>query len=299
MVSILLAAFWAAQGQAAPDDRLAAILERVSEEAEVFALTAPKAIGEETLRQRVVKAPPRFRPRVGKSALGPPPVRYQTREIVSEYAFSSLKESPGWLYEFRQVISVDGRRIRSREKARKELASRVRADDDILKKKALREFENHGLVGAATDFGQSLLLFSRRQLGNYSFRLAGAGRIGAERVLLIGYRQTQGHSAITIFHGDTASRPGLEGEISVRESDFLPLRVTLQVSNQEDGQPVRHQATVDYSYGAQGLLLPASVLYTKHVGPRLVAENLYTYATFRMFSVDAQIKFTPEEPPPR
>src|SRR5438067_11811571 len=110
-----VAAIAALPGQTLP---LADILSRVSEEAEVFRRIAPQTLTEETLAQRSLKPPPRFRPRVGTGVQEPTAAVYQTREIVSEYSYATLRDSPGVLHEFRQVISVDGRRVKTPEQAR-------------------------------------------------------------------------------------------------------------------------------------------------------------------------------------
>ena len=52
-------------GEKAQSQTLPEILARVSEEAEVFRHVAPEVLAEETLTQRGVKPPGRFRPRVG------------------------------------------------------------------------------------------------------------------------------------------------------------------------------------------------------------------------------------------
>ena len=83
---------------------LAQALSRISEEAEMFARLAPNMLAEETLEQRALKAPPRFRPRIGAAAAEPPKIQFQTREIQSEYGYSALKDSPGLVHEF--LISV-------------------------------------------------------------------------------------------------------------------------------------------------------------------------------------------------
>ena len=60
------------------------ILSRVAEEAEVLQQNIPKALSTETLQQRTLLPPSRFRPRIGKAAAEPAKPRLQLREIVSE-----------------------------------------------------------------------------------------------------------------------------------------------------------------------------------------------------------------------
>src|SRR5260370_4168503 len=120
--AILLTAFFAHQGlaqQPSPPE----ILSRVAEEAEVFQENAPKALSQETLEQRALMPPSRFRPRIGKAATEIAKPRMQVREIVSEYSVSTLKHSESRnLLEFRQVVSVDDRPFQSAETARHALS---------------------------------------------------------------------------------------------------------------------------------------------------------------------------------
>src|SRR5712671_7038336 len=99
---------------------LQSMLSRVSEEAEVFAHSARAVLSEETLRQRTRKTP-MFRPRVGEAATKAPKEEFLVREIVSEYGYSSFKDSPAALHEFRTVTSVNGRKVVAAEKARRTL----------------------------------------------------------------------------------------------------------------------------------------------------------------------------------
>src|SRR5690349_9732472 len=182
-------------GQTLPLDQ---ILSRVSEEAEMFRKVAPQTLSEETLTQRSLKPQPRFRPRVGATAKAPPPYKpeYATREIISEYSFASLRAAPGAMHEFRQVISVDGRPVSSAENARHALGLGLRSEDDRARKRMLEDFQKNGLRGAANDFGQLILLFTKRELHNYDFRIEGPTRLGADEALMLGFDQRQGSSSL-------------------------------------------------------------------------------------------------------
>src|SRR5712692_2371835 len=50
------------------DERTQKLAERLAEEASAFQRLAPQVLGEETLHQRALKPPPRFRPRLGSAA---------------------------------------------------------------------------------------------------------------------------------------------------------------------------------------------------------------------------------------
>lgn len=281
------------------DQRLEAVLDRVSEEAEVFAAIAPKIIARETLRQKARKPRRRFRLRIGRSAVETPAISYRTREIVSEYGFSTFKEAPASLHELRKVLSVDGRPVTDQRKAREALTLGITKDDDRLKKKMLRQFEKHGLMGAATDFGQLVLLFLRRQINNYEFKITGNYRMGADRMLILDYKQLEGRDSLTIFEGRTAVHARLEGKLWVQESSYVPLRITLSTTV-EDGKHVTvHRGNVDYFRSAFGVILPASVRYEKLVDNQVMVQNVSVYSSFRMFAVEAEIKFAPVEAAPK
>src|SRR5438874_6514080 len=139
---------WMVAARAQQPGDLQSMLGRVSEEAEVFAYNARAVLTEETLRQRTRKPAPRFRPRLGE-APRTPREEYLTREIVSEYGYASFHDAPGALHELRTVISVDGRKVTAPEKARRSLTLGVTSADDSVKKQMLKDFEKHGLLGAA------------------------------------------------------------------------------------------------------------------------------------------------------
>jgi hypothetical protein len=99
----------------------------------------------------------------------------------------------------------------------------------------------------------------------------------------------------------------------VRKSDGLPLRIqswteqapdSLQLLIQswsghpQTGHRIRDEATVDYIQSAHGFLTPASVVHRHVVDGQVITENLYRYEPFKMFSADAEIKFTELEKPP-
>ncbi len=276
---------------------LNAILERVSEEAEAFHNAAPRIVGHEVLRQKAARRKSRFRLRIGQDALQRPPVKFEEKEIVSEYGFATFPEAPESLHELRHVVSVDGRQVSDQTKARETLTLGLSGRDDRIKKKLLRQFERYGLAGAATDFGQLVLLFRRRHLPNYEFQVLRESFLGASRVKILGFRQREGLESLTIFEGRSATQAKLEGELWVREADFVPLRITLSTAVADGGHQVEHRGAVDYFRSSYGVLLPASVQYEKLIDGELAVENVSAYSSYQMFSVDTEIRFTPAEVP--
>jgi hypothetical protein len=289
---ILLAVLPALNGQTLP---LADILSRVSEEAEVFRRVAPQALAEETLQQRSLKPPPRFR---AAGAQGPAKLQYRTREIVSEYSFSGFKGSDSAIHEFRQVISVDGRPITTPEKARHALSLGLQSDDDRSRKRMLEDFRKYGLIDAAMDFGQMILLFNRRRLHNYDFRIVGSDRLGADEATVLSFDQRQGDQGLLVFEGRKTIRAKLDGKLWVRQTDGLPLRISVRTQWAEQRHMRRHEAVIEYALTSFGTVGPASVKHSEYFDNLLITENLFRYTPFKRFGADAAIKFDAAEPDP-
>ncbi|MGD0365511.1 MAG: hypothetical protein ABSC93_31900 [Bryobacteraceae bacterium] len=269
---------------------LPTILARVAEEAEVFRHVAPEVLAEETLTQRALKAPARFHPRLGTAAAKPLAPSRQTREIISEYSFGTLKDTPE-LHEFRQIVSVDGKAITAAATARHSLALGLASADDHARKRMLEDFQKYGLTTAVVDFGPLLLLFSKRQTGNYHFLLTGEDRIGADAVKVVSYEQVTGPGHMLVFQGRRALHQPIQGKIYARVPDGLPLRITIVESRQDGKSAFRDEAVVDYTPNAQGFLAPAAVTHKGFAGEQLQVEDEFRYTAFRKFGADAAIKF--------
>ena len=285
---VLLAA--AASGDQLTDKMTA----RVSEEAAAFLKLAPEVLGTETLHQRAVKPPSRFHPRVGAAAMGPPPVQWNERSVVSEYGFASFSpagDESGAIHELRRVISVDGRKVEDTKKAQDALAQAITATDDAQKRALLKEFEKYGFSSAVTDFGQLLLLFTRRDLERYEFTPRPAVMIGYDRALVWSYRQIDGREALTLFEKSKTRRLRIEGEIRVRAADFVPLQVTLAAHEGDAPNSVREEAAVNYAPSKFGALLPSSTEHRELRGGKVVMENHFVYADFHKFGASSDISF--------
>ncbi len=286
-------------GAVGAEEPIDQIMNRVSEEAEVFRSMASSVVAREVLRQRARKNPSRFKLRVGTDAVQAPKPKFQEREIVSEYSFGTVADAPGALLELREVVSVDGRAVAGHHNARETLTMGIRSNNDKAKKKMLRRFQRHGLKGAATDFGQVILLFRRRNLDNYTYTLGKTARLGADEVQVVHFRQVVGPEAFTIFRGRKATKAGIEGELWVRKRDNLPLRVILRTHQPlDEGKHVTaHTGVVTYQPSSYGVILPVTVRYSTKVDGELLMDNIASYEDYQMFAVDAQIKFTPADVP--
>jgi hypothetical protein len=300
---MLLAAAFLACALSSEQPSLPDLLSRVAEEAAMLQQNAPKSLSREVLEQRSLMPGTRFRPRIGKKATAVvPPTRLSVREIVSEYSVGTLKESVVQnLTELRQVISVDGRKIQSPERARHALSLGITSPDDRVRKRMLEDFARHGLVDIATDYGIILLAFSKRGLENMKVELAGEEQVGADAAWVLNWQQTSPDAGMLEFLGNQASRLALQGRLLVRQSDGLPLRIQSWSEHDQASRKVRDEATVDYIQSAHGFLVPASVIHRHMVDGQVITENLYRYEPFKMFSADAEIKFTeldtPSPPP--
>lgn len=279
---------------------LSPILTRVAEEAEVFQQNMPKALTQETLEQKTLMPPSRFKPRVGSAAAEAPKIRLRGREIVSEYSVAPLQDSESHeLVEFRQVISVDGKPVQSPESARRTLSLGMRSADDRIRKRMLEDFAKYGLVDIATDYGLILLAFTRRGLENLEIQAAGESQIGAESALVLSWKQTTPQGGELEFHGRQATHRALTGTLWVRKSDGLPLRIQAWAESVDAARhKIRDEASVDYVRSSHGFLAPVSVLHRHLVDGKAITENLYRYEPFKLFTSDAAIKFTeiPDEP---
>ena len=264
---------------------------RVSEEAEAFAKIATDVLGTETLHQSAMKRASRFHPRAGSA---PEQAKFEDREIVSEYGFAKFAGESGAIHEIRQVISVDGKKVRDTKKAEDALAKAITSNDDGQKKALLKNFEHYGLLGAVTDFGQIILLFTRRDIERYEFTARGTQMIGYDKALVFSYKQLDGAEALTLFQenkGDQAMRLKLEGEIRVRATDFVPLQITLSTHSGDGPTAVREEAAVTYKMSKFGALLPSSTEHRELRGGKVVAENHFFYTDFHKFGASSELKF--------
>jgi hypothetical protein len=278
--------------QPAPD------LRRLAEEAEVFATQLKNIVGTEILTQRALKAPPRFRPRVGTAAYDPPKTVFQTRQVQSEFGYAQWEQG-GWR-ELREVTSVDGSEKIHAKEARAKFVRKLTSNDEKTRRRLLEEFERLGLVGAASDFSLLLLLFTSEGLSNFDYQPASAERLGGDLASTFLFKQKSGRETFTVFDGrDTLHLP-LEGRLWLRSRDGLPLRIEFRAEFTREKVKVADHAQVDYVRSAAGFLLPAAVVHRRTEDGTLRAENVFRYSNFQRFQADAEIKFTevPDPPPP-
>lgn len=262
---------------------------RLAEESAAFERAAPRILGRETLVQRAQKPPRRFRLRVGEGAKRAPEVEWQTRTIVSEYGFTSLGTENA-IHELRQVVSVDGKAVKNR--GPEELAKLILAQDDARKRALLEQFASYGLLGAATDFGQVILLFTPASISRYEFTYVRPARLNDSAVQVFQFRQIDGPNPMTILQRGAGKAQAVEaqGEIWANADTMLPLRIVLQAETELG----RQEATVDYAMSGYGSLLPVRTDQREIREGKVFSENHFTYGEFRRFGASADIVFEPE-----
>lgn len=272
------------------DERTQKLGQRLAEEAAAFARVAPQLIGEETLHQRALKAPPRFRPRIGEAAKEPPKPTWQERTLVSQYTLAlfagdDASGGAGTFHELRQVTAVDGKKIADSKKAQEMLADAVTSSGDQRRLQLLKDFERHGLIGAVTGVAPMLLLFSANELPHYEFLYLREEYQGAARLLVFSCRQIDGQG-LSVFNSSNSDRPKrmqIYGEIWVRELNYMPVRITMAGSEGEGATLFREEARVDYTTSEWGALVPQTAEHRELRGGNPVMENRFEYAPFRKF----------------
>src|SRR6266853_1450428 len=273
------------------DERTQKLIDGLSTQADAFQRIAPEMLGRETLHQRALKSPPRFRPRIGESAKKPLQPTWQERDIISEYGFAALGDNRQELHEMRRVIAVDGRIVEDEKQAQDSLAKLVTATDDQRKRLALKQLEKYGLRGAAVDFGQLLLLFSRRDIERYEFTFSSTEQVDGLPLTVFRYKQLDGPEAMTVFDGDKLLRLRVEGEVWVRSDTYAPLRITLVATQGESGAGLREEATVQYVMSPYGVLLPSTIEQQELRDGQVTSESKFVYANFHKFQTSSDIKF--------
>ena len=121
--------------------------------------------------------------------------------------------------------------------ARHALAIGIQSPDDELKHRLLENFERNRLEGAVTDFGQLILLFTAAAQSNYRFVVGKERLLHAMPMIALEYKQISGAAGLTVFHERAMDVRTTEGEIWLRDSDLVPLRITMFTEKPLGNQP--------------------------------------------------------------
>ncbi len=255
-------------------------LPQVARQASKFWQAASGYFCRETLHQKALTLPKR-KLRVGRKATETVKPEFRDREIISYYALSSFRATPEALHEFRQVLEVDGKPVMPEVKARQKFRDILDSKDDRARTELQEDFDQTNLSVAATDFGQLILLFTKANLGKYIFERDSSALIGADRVMVIRFRQNAGQESLRIGEPGKQVKQPLSGKLWIRESDNQPLRITLTASRQLESNEIRDEASVDYAPTALGAVLPASVVYRRYVDNEMKVENVSQYSDWQ------------------
>jgi hypothetical protein len=265
-------------------------LEALARTAATFAATAPGLTAEETLDQRgrrgFVEVLKKKNDKI-KNLDVKLPEEFHSHHVVSSYALAEIGEGRV-LHEIRTIVTMDGESITTAAEAHHALTIGLRSADDRTKRELLENLERNQLEGAVTDFGQLILLFTKRLQKDYVFSLAGGQHLGDEPVFVLGYRQISGAQGLTVFRERTEETSTATGQIWLRQKDLLPIRITMNTTERilplSKKFTIRTEATVDYMPSPFGLV-PESVTHKQFLsaGPAndsLMVENDFHYADF-------------------
>jgi hypothetical protein len=265
----------------AEDTRVTEAMYRVSKEASQLWQIAPGFMGRDTLNQRaLVRKRSHFRVGVAGETGGKLEPMYQTREILSFYGLGAFKGAPEALREFRESYAMDGAPLQDEKKARERLGALLSGGDNAAKQAAINTFEQRCVAGSATDFGQLILLFTKANVNKYTYEFGGDTRLGVDNAWMISFKQQKGNESLHISDGGKKIAEKLQGEIWVRQGDYLPLRVVLNSTRTRNKNEIRDEAKVDYTV-ISGALLPAAIVYRRFLNDELVLESIYRYADWQ------------------
>jgi hypothetical protein len=264
-----------AAGQLAAPATLPAAVRELTHQASQFWGSAPNWYCRETLRQRSAATPGRPR-RIHFSLPAAPATEPASREIVSWYGFSGYGQNSEAIRELREIVSVDGKPL-SRHPAPDGFLKVLLGRDDVAKQSLVETFRSTTIGDAPFDFGQLLMLFTRRSIERYTFTAAGQDLIGAERVVVYRYAQQTGSPGL---HLDANTTIPLTGSVYLRNADSAPLRISV-TAVRKDKTDIRDESQVDYEEVAHGVFLPASLVHRRFVNGKLFAEDRAQYAEWK------------------
>jgi hypothetical protein len=260
-----------------PDD-IPPLIHQLTGQASRFWGAAPSWYGRETLRQR---DPTPGRRRRGLHLSDPPkanPAEPASREIVSWYGFAALSSSSESIHEVRQIVAVDGKRV-AYGPSESDFCHLLLARDDDTKRELEQKFEAATMGDAPVDFGQLVMMFTRRSIDRYKFKLRGPELIGAQHVTVFEYSQQAGTPGL---HLDQNRTIPLVGTLALREADGAPLRITVVATRTEkDKVEIRDEAEVEYQEVAHGVILPVSLVHKRYVNGAIHSDDRAQYSDWK------------------
>jgi hypothetical protein len=262
------------------DARVDALLPHIRDAAQLFASSAQQYMCRETLRQRVIHAGAMRRAKHSEGFVAGSALRYDTRQIESWFAFTTIGKSPA-IHEVRQVLAVDKDTVLKEEQGRTLLRDALLARDDQAKSTLPGKFADEALKGVATDLGQLILLFEGNGLKNFQFDFEREETIRGVRTMVMRYAQVGGKEAVRINENGKELKETLRGFLWASEPDGVPLRITLITTRKSPKQEVRDESEVDYATIGGGALLPAAVIHRRYEDDVLAAEDDFRYTNWQ------------------
>jgi len=239
---------------------------------------APSWYGRETLRQ---SGPFVKRPRRGFHLSVPPPPavpEMAKREIVSWYGFSAQKSNSEAIHEIRQVIAIDGKPVPDSRSAA-DFCHLLQTRDDFARQELADKFEEVTLGDVPLDFGQLVMLFTRRAIDRYTFHKTDEDMIGAEPVSLFQYTQQTGTPGL---HLDENKTIPMAGTVALRNKDGMPLRIVVVATRiGKDKIEVRDEAQVEYQEVSHGVMLPVALTHQRYVKGALQSDDRAVYSDWK------------------
>lgn len=216
----------------------------------------------------------------------------ERRVMRSEFIFLS-SPSNKQLLGFRDVLSVDGRRLPRGAAGITQLLSRAESDEDFSSLLAASSQYNIGPI--YRNFNEPLLALvtlDSRSTTRFDWRIKGETEIGGVRTFELGFLERETPTVVRRHDSDLF----MSGTIWIDPSDGHVLRTSVALVDDTDtatGKKVRGEMTVSYRRNAKlDMLVPAQMKETySHVpesdGPRLNCVG--TYSHYRRFETQAKI----------
>ncbi len=270
--------------QTPPDPALTRLLSGVGTDAGRFWSGAPAYFGTETWTEYSTAAP--HKPHKRRLHVGlppkPPAESTVTSQIVSLYALAPITRRAESLFEFRQVLSVDGKPAGDPAKLRQQFLDALTSEDSKRLRRLRDNFENQAMSGVIIDFGQLILLFTRPGQKQYSYELKPPEHIGALTAVPIDFTQKTGSQGLHISEpGHDQEDTPLHGQIMVSPADGAVLQIRLLADRKLDSHQIHDEAQVDYTRIAPHALVPVSVVHRRTEDGNTLYHDVFTYSNWQ------------------
>ena len=84
-----------------------------------------------------------------------------------------------------------------------------------------------------------------------------------------------------VFRGNNAERQVLQGELLVRETDGMPLRITMSSTLKSKDGETKDSLEVNYVDSGLGCVVPSNVQHKELFNNDVLSENSFQYGPFR------------------